>query len=217
MRSVSDLPAVFQHQDVIRVADRTGSLCHNNGRCAAEVFSQRLSEPRISLIVERAGGVVQDQNLRMGRKRSGNQDALLLPSAQIETADGKPISGSLLQFADKRTGLRALYGSVNFLITDIPPEPYIFLDRVREEDVILERDAELFMKLARRNSPYIIPVDANRSLIRVVKADQKVNDRTLPASGRADNSERLPPFQSDTKKRHGRTVHGIPYPCDPFP
>lgn len=179
------------------MADGACPLGNDDRRCPAEILRERLAQSRIRLIIQRAGGIVQDQDLRMGRQCAGDQDTLFLPAAQVGTADRQPVSETVLQFFDKRAGLGALDRLVDLLLGDIPAKTDIFLHRVREQDVVLEHDPEFFMEFAERDPADVVAVDADRSLICIVKPDQKIDDRTLSASGRADDPERLALFQRE--------------------
>ena len=52
--AITDLSAVFQHQDMIRVADRACPLGNNDGSCFTEIFGQSLAKPCVGLIIQRA-------------------------------------------------------------------------------------------------------------------------------------------------------------------
>ena len=73
--------AVLQHQDLITVHDGADALGNDDGGGAREGLGQALAEGGIGLIIQGAGGVVQDQKFRSAGQGPGNEDPLLLAAA----------------------------------------------------------------------------------------------------------------------------------------
>ena len=81
MGSIADGLTIFQNQNMIRIANRTDPLSDNHQCCIREMFFNSLAQLGICAIIQRAGRIVQNQNLRLRRHGTGNQNPLFLPSA----------------------------------------------------------------------------------------------------------------------------------------
>ncbi|MPN34590.1 hypothetical protein SDC9_182084 [bioreactor metagenome] len=83
MRSAAEHAAFVQNQNMIGVPDRADTLRDYYLGCLPEIPVKGLSKERIGFIIERAAGVVENQNFRIRRQSTGNQKTLLLSSAQV--------------------------------------------------------------------------------------------------------------------------------------
>ena len=94
--------------------------------------------------VDGAGGVVEDEYLRVGQEGTGNRQPLALPSAEGHTAlpdDRLVPSGNL---HDELVGLRFLCGLFDFLLRCIgPAEADVIGDAAAEQEDLLLDDADL--------------------------------------------------------------------------
>ena len=58
---------------MVGVEDRADSLCHDDSGGIGVLSSQGLAQQGIRLIIQRAGGIIQNQNLRVAGQRAGDQ------------------------------------------------------------------------------------------------------------------------------------------------
>ena len=73
--------SVLQYQNLIAVHDGADALGYDDGGGAGEGLGQTLAEGGVGLIIQGAGGVVQDQKFRPAGQGPGNEDPLLLAAA----------------------------------------------------------------------------------------------------------------------------------------
>ena len=78
MRSLLDDPAVFEHDDQIRVANRGQPMGDDEGRSSGEQEPQRPLDLALGADVDRGGGLVEDQDPGIGEKRTCQRDELPL-------------------------------------------------------------------------------------------------------------------------------------------
>src|SRR5580700_9180103 len=79
VRPEFDDASVVEHDDSIALQDRRQSVSDDDARAIAQQVREGLLNQRFGLAVQRAGGLVQDENPRVGQKRARQSDTLLLP------------------------------------------------------------------------------------------------------------------------------------------
>ena len=86
--------AVFDHQDLVGVADRAEAVGDDEAGAAGHQRGQRLLDEPFVFRVEVAGGFVEDQDVGIGEHGAGDGDALALAAgeAQAALADRRVVS-----------------------------------------------------------------------------------------------------------------------------
>ncbi len=76
--AVLNQPAALEGDDAVGCPNRGQPVRDDHNRAAlGDLFHVLLDDP-LALIVERAGGLVEDQDARIGNQRARNRDALAL-------------------------------------------------------------------------------------------------------------------------------------------
>ena len=78
MRAALDDRAAVEHEDLVGVANRREPVRDRDRRASAGELVERLLDRALGLVVERGGGLVEDQYGRVAQDRAGDRDALLL-------------------------------------------------------------------------------------------------------------------------------------------
>ena len=73
---------IFQHQDLVGVEHGADPLGDDKTGSALPRLGQRLLEARFGLNIDGAGAVIQDQDRRLGQKRSSYRHSLPLPARE---------------------------------------------------------------------------------------------------------------------------------------
>ena len=76
----------IDHDDLVGLQDRADALRHDEAGVPIMLRFQRVLDLRLGLHVDRAGAVVQDQDLRARQQRAGDGEALLLPAREVDAA-----------------------------------------------------------------------------------------------------------------------------------
>ena len=78
VRAPFDDAAAIEHEDLVGVADRREAMRDRDRRAPARELVERQLHRALGLVVERGGGLVEDQHGRVAQDRARNRDALLL-------------------------------------------------------------------------------------------------------------------------------------------
>ena len=79
-----DHPAAVQHRDAVGQRERGAAVRDEQCRTSPHDLAQRVVDLRLDTRVDRAGRVVQQQDLRIRQQRPGECDPLALPAGQRE-------------------------------------------------------------------------------------------------------------------------------------
>ena len=196
-----DAPAV-EYEDVVGVQDGADALGDDYGRRIVQIPAQRAAQRPVGLVVERGGAVVEYENLRLARKRPGDEQALLLPAGEVGPLGGEHVREAALLLLHK-IRLGELCRDQELLVRDAAAEVNVGADAVAGDEVVLKYHAEHRIQFLRRDAFDPTAVDADLARIRVVEAQQQADDRGLAAAGRADHAQGLP---APERKAHVRQV-----------
>ena len=182
---VQDHDAVGQMQRGLPVGDQQrGPVGHD--------AAQAVVDGLFDLGVDGAGGVVEDEDARIGHDGPGQGDPLALPARERQPAladDGVVAAGEL---EDELVGLGhpgrrldLLVGGVGSSVGDVGPH------RVGEEEALLEHDADLAAQRVQRDVAHVVPVDEDGAAVGVVEARDQHGDGRLAAPARTDDGHPL--------------------------
>src|SRR5581483_4315904 len=82
MRSRLDDAAIVHHDDEIRVANRAQAVSDDQRRAPFEDAIEILLDCPLALVVQSAGGFVEDEDARIAEERAGDGDALSLSARE---------------------------------------------------------------------------------------------------------------------------------------
>ena len=78
--------AVIQHQNLVGVLQTGGTLADDeHGQCPGQ-RRQCLAQGGVGGVVQRAGAVIQNQNVRLAHQRTGDGEPLLLSAGKVASA-----------------------------------------------------------------------------------------------------------------------------------
>ena len=148
---------------------------------------------RLGGVVDRRGGVVENQHPRVGEHRAGQRDALPLAARERQPALADQRVVPLGQALDElrhlrrlRGGAHLLLGGVGAAVGDVGP------DRVGEEEGVLEHHPERRPQLRQTQLPHRHAAEAHPPVLRVVEAGEQLGDRRLARARRPDQRHGLP-------------------------
>src|SRR3989454_4332882 len=183
--------AVHDH-DFVRV-EYGGQAVSDHDRCRSlDHPVDGLLHQALGLAVERTGGLVEDQDLWVRDDRAGDGDTLALAARQANppVADHRVVPVG--ERHDEVVGVPDLRGADDGRLRDLVPAVRDVLpDRGVEQERLLRDDAEKppIGRLLER--PQIPPVDGNRTLQRVIEAEDEVRERRLACAARPDQRHDL--------------------------
>ena len=86
MRALLDDPAVLEHDDQVGVADRREPVRDDERGAAGEETTERPLDLALGADVDRRGGLVEDQDARVGEEGTGEGDELALTEREAGAA-----------------------------------------------------------------------------------------------------------------------------------
>ena len=209
MRTDAEHRSLLEHEDDIRAPYARNPLRDEDRRRIRIMRAQGLAQGRVRPIVQRAAGIVQNQDLGIARQRAGDEQALALPAGQIRPLRRQLMGIAVLKGLDERGRLRAFRRALDLLAGKSASQIDVLLDRVREERVALKRHAEHAMQLALRDAANVAPADADVPLVHRIKALQQLHERRLAAARRPHDAERLAAPQRKTDVRQGLALTAV--------
>src|SRR5262249_11203013 len=145
----------------------------------------------LRLAVEVARRLVHDEDLRVPDDRPRDRDPLALAAREVRAAlaDRRVVPlGELLYELVRARGLRRGDDLVERSLR--AAEPDFVLDRGREDGAPLVDDADLLPVPAEVDVAYVVPVEEEPPLRRLVEARRELGDRRLPRARAADERDR---------------------------
>ena len=115
MRAVVEQAAALEHGDLVGERDRRQAVGDDERRAARHDLLQRALDLLLGRRVDGRGGVVEDQDARVGEQRAGDRDALALAARQRQAALADARVVAVGQRLDEAVRLRALGGRDDLL------------------------------------------------------------------------------------------------------
>ena len=183
------------------ILDITNHVCSPDGRQPVGYDNCRPLATRISLqhpvqgllhdelafVVQRGGGLVQEQDLGLLHQGPGDSDPLLLPAAQLGPPKADVCLIPLVKAADEVVGIRLLCGLHNVFPGDIPIESGSTIANVlrngpAEELRLLGYDPDPLPEPSHVQVPQVPAVEKDPALQRVIEPLQELRYCALAAS-----------------------------------
>ena len=184
--------ALVDHHDASSQTKRRAAMRDEDRGAIGHQVTQRVVDRLFGRRIHRRGGIVEDQDPRIGEDGSGQGDPLTLAARQREPTFADDGVVTVGQRVDERLGTtgasRGAYffvGCVGFGVGDVGA------DRVREEERIFEHDSDLAAKRGEGDVTHVDPVDQYPALRHVVEAGQQRGDRGLARSAGSDERDDL--------------------------
>ncbi len=83
MCALSNDAAFIEHDDLIRMKNRTDALRHDQYRASAHLFMQRLAQGAVRFVIECGKTVVENQDFRPGRNRAMDKRCFCPPETLV--------------------------------------------------------------------------------------------------------------------------------------
>ena len=173
----------------------------------------RLLDQHLGAGVHRAGGLVQNQDVRIGEERAADGHQLAFALAEL--------GGFILEFgvipvgqaAHELVHMAGLGAFDHPLLADglalVQAVEQVLADRAVEQPGVLQNHAEVLTQIVAGDVARIHAVDGNRPALDLVEAHEQVDQRGLAGAGRADDGDRLAGLGLQRKildQRFGRIV-----------
>ena len=105
MRAVAHDLAVFKNDDPVGIKHRADALGDDEACGVCQALSQSSLQERFGTHVDGTCTIIEDQDLRFLKKRSGNGQTLFLPAGEVDSALADQGIVSFRERADKRVSL----------------------------------------------------------------------------------------------------------------
>src|SRR5207253_2188621 len=191
--AVLDDTAALDRDDAVGPPHRGKPVGDNENGAAFADPAHVVLDHALTLVVQGAGGLVEDQNAGVGHQGTGDRDALPLTAreAAASFADDGVVSLGKFEYELMRTGQggcvdNPLHGHGGIGERDI------LGDRSIEEHILLQDNANLPPQPGAIRHREIDTVDEDTSGLRHVKTLEKLRERTLARARRTDDADDLP-------------------------
>jgi len=188
-------PALIQHDDQVGVKNRREPVRDANCGAAFHQFIKRGLHRAFGFGVERAGGLVQNQNRRVLQNGAGDGQALALAAGKgnpFFADDGVEAVGLL---HDEFVGEGVFGGGDDFLARRAQPAQLdVPADGVVEQNIFLRDDGDLIAQIARGYFAQIHAADFDGALRGVVETQEQIGERGLAGAAGADQRDELAGF-----------------------
>ena len=157
----------------------------DGGAVLHQVFQCRLNQP-LGFVVQRTGGLIQNQNRRVSQQRAGNGDTLPLPAGKFQAILADFGLQALRHGLNEIPRIRGLGGTDDFVFGRIPRPPVgdILRYRAAEQHHILTDQRNTAAQAFQGVVADVFTADAHRSPGRVEKTRQHIGQCGLSAARR---------------------------------
>src|SRR5205814_4802514 len=192
VRALLDDAAPVEDQDPVRALDRRQPVRDHDRRAATHQTVKGLLNEEFALVVERAGGLVEEKDPGVAKDRPGDGDALPLSDRQPDAALADDRLHALRHSRDELGGVRGSGRILDLRLRRVePPVANVLADRVAEKDRLLRHDRDLLAERTQRDFADVSPIDAHPTTDRVVEAADEIHERRLAGARRTDERGRL--------------------------
>ena len=187
-----DHDAAVQHNDSVGEMQGRLPVGDQQRRSTGHDSAQRAVDSSLDARVNRAGGVVEDEDpwVVEDRARQGDPLTLTAGEGQPTLPDGSVIPAR--ELLDKLVRLSCTGGRLDLFVGRVRPSVRdVRANGVREEEAVLEDDANLASERVQRDRAHIETVHEDRSLRWVVETRDEHRQGRLAATARADDGDAL--------------------------
>src|SRR5699024_6802402 len=184
---------LLHDDDDVGVADGGEAVRDDEGGAARAQFIHRLLDEHLSAGVDRAGGLVQDEDLGVGEEGPGDGQQLALPGGEGGRilVDDRVVS--LGEGADELVDVGGPGGGEELLPGDLAAFGHavakVLLDGPGEEPGVLEHHAGPGAQSGPGELADVDAVEGDATSGDLVEAHQQVDQRRLPRAGGADDGD----------------------------
>ena len=178
MRAFFDDAPLIEHPQAIHGRNGREPVRNRNHRLALHEPVQTFLDGRLDFAIQRAGGLVQQQNRRVLEHDACNSDALALAAGKLHAAltHLRVIAGTALavaQFKDEVVRLGPARSFDHLLFTGFGTAVEdVFTDCAMQQGRVLRDHANGLAQAFLRDLANVLPINADTARLQVVKAQQ---------------------------------------------
>ncbi len=187
--------AVVQHDDLVGVLQAGGTLADDEDGQAPGQSGQRLAQGRVGGVVQCAGAVVQDEDVRLAHQGAGNGQALLLAAGEVPSALLHRLVQAKGLGLDELRSLRRFQRGPQVGVGGILVAPeQVRADGAAEELGLLHDHGHPAAQASRGYCRHRTAHDLHAALGGIVEAGDEVDEAGFAAAGAADDADGLAAF-----------------------
>src|SRR5262249_44797569 len=154
--------AIVENDDAVSHLERVDTMSDQERGAVPGEFSEGAVDQCLTLGVNLAGELVQDENARVAEDGPGQSEPLLLPAGQLGAGLADAALVAVREFHDEVVGISAL-GRLLDLFFSRPAIAVgdVVVDGVVEQDCFLSDEADLLAQAAELDRTKILTVDKN--------------------------------------------------------
>ena len=183
--------AMMEDQNLFGMQDGAQPMRHHDAGSARHQLGDRALDLRLRLRIDRAGGLVEHQDLRIQRERAREAQELSLAHAQASAPLAEHVAVPGGQPLDEPVGAHAPRRFPARLRRHRSIEREIVQDVSREEEEILLHEADDRPEVGRRKLPDVHAVHRDPAAVGVVEPEEQIDDRRLSRPGVPHEGDRL--------------------------
>src|SRR2546428_7257900 len=178
-----------EHDDAVDVLDRREAVGDDDRGPPEHQLRERVLDQMLGLRVDRARGLVEhEQDLGVEGDGPAKGEELLLADGQRGSALGDHRFVALGKPLDELVRVHEAGRGADLLVADRRVvQPDVRRDRAREDERVLEHDADVPAHVALPQLADVTAVEEDAPLLHVVEARDEADDRGLPRPGGADD------------------------------
>ena len=206
-------PAAVQHRDPVGQRQGGPAVRDQDGGTAADQLPQGAQDLGLDPRVDRAGGIVEQHDPRIGEQCPGERDPLALAAGQGQAALAHQGVVAVGQFPDELVGLGGPSRRLDLLgagrrtaVGDVGG------DGVGEQEAVLEDHADLRAQVGQPQRAHVHSADPQGSVVHVVEAGDEHGQGRLARTGPADDGQRLAGLDVQIQPAQHRLGSGVAEP-----
>lgn len=192
MRAALGDPAGIQNEDTVGAAQRAHAVGDEEGGAAAHGAFHGLEDFVLGARIDGRGGVVEDEDLRVEQQGARDGDALSLAAGEVHAGFAEHGVVAVLELGDEVVRAGDARGAFDLFARGCRmAEGDVRGDGVREEEVVLEDDADVRAERLHRKVVQRDAVEGDASGGRVVEARDEREQGGLAGAGGAGDGDGL--------------------------
>ena len=155
-----------------------------------DLVVERLTDQLVRLGVDRGGGVVENQDLRLLQERASDAQALALAAGDVGAALFDVRVVLVRELLDEAVGLRELAGVADLLVGGVRVAPAQVLgDGSGEQHVLLQHHGDLVAQDLHVVVAHVDAADLERTVGHIVQSRHELHQAGLRRTGAADDAD----------------------------
>ena len=181
---------MLDHEDLVRAANGRKPVGDDDRRPSVQQPVERALDQDLGGAVDVRRRLVEDQDARVGEQCARDRDQLALAGRQARAALAHGVREPGVEAARDPVDAHCVRDVGDHLVGRLGArEADVVADRPGEEERILQHHSQLAAVRAQLELAQVVPVHADRAVVRVVEAADELGGRGLAAAGLADERE----------------------------